>query len=123
MKIKLDENLRFQLVGALQVRGHEVDTVQEEGLQGRADSDVWQAAQQEGRFFITQDLDFSDVRRFRPGTHAGMLLIRLSEPGRLALLRRIDALFASEPVEQWQRCFVVVTEHKVRIRTPNTTDV
>jgi predicted nuclease of predicted toxin-antitoxin system len=36
-----------------------VQTVGEEGLTGRADADIWQAAQREGRILITQDLDFS----------------------------------------------------------------
>ncbi|MBL9188049.1 MAG: DUF5615 family PIN-like protein [Opitutaceae bacterium] len=117
MKIKLDENLPESLAVALRDRGHEVDTVADEGLQGHPDNDVWSAAQSEGRFLITQDLDFSDVRQFCPGTHAGLLLVRLNVPGRLALLQRIDALFATESVEQWQRCFVVVTDHKIRVRT------
>ncbi len=118
MKVKLDENLPLALAIALRARGHDVDTVADEGLKGRDDSTIWQAAQAEGRFLITQDLDFSDVRRFSPGTHAGLLLVRLAEPGRLTLLQRIDALFASEHVEKWQRRFVIVTDHKVRVRAP-----
>ncbi|MGB5737237.1 MAG: DUF5615 family PIN-like protein [Thiohalocapsa sp.] len=70
MRIKLDENLPSALVPALSGLGHEVDTVAQEGLQGHCDPDVWRAAQRAGRFFITQDLDFSDLRPFRPGTHA-----------------------------------------------------
>ena len=31
---------------------------------------------------LTQDLDFSDVRQFRPGTRAGLMLVRLQQPGR-----------------------------------------
>jgi hypothetical protein len=116
MKIKLDENLPASLAVTLRERGHDVDTVPEEGLQGRADPDVWQAAQAEQRFLITQDLDFSDVRRFQPGTHAGLLVVRLSAPGRLSLLNRIETLFASEPVETWQGSFVVLTDHKLRVR-------
>jgi len=42
-------------------------------LTGRADPDVWSAAQSARRFLITQDLDFSDIRRYKPGTHAGLL--------------------------------------------------
>jgi len=117
MRIKLDENLPASLATVLRARGHDVDTVLEELLQGRDDSTVWHAAQQHDRFFITQDLDFSDVRQFQPGTHAGLLLVRLEAPGRLALLNRIDGLFGSEAVESWQGCFVVVTDHKLRIRS------
>jgi predicted nuclease of predicted toxin-antitoxin system len=68
VKIKLDENLPFSLVAALGQLGHEVDTVPEEGLRGSADAEVWEAAQSELRFLITQDLDFASIDRFRPGT-------------------------------------------------------
>ena len=65
---------------------------------------------------MTQDLDFSDMRRFSPGTHAGLLLLRLAQPGRDALLARVSALFALEAVDQWVGCLVVVTDDKVRVK-------
>ena len=80
MNIKLDENLPESLVSKLEALGHDVDTVPSEHLAGRDDDEVWQAAQVADRFLITQDLDFSDVRRFTPGTHAGLLLVRLAQP-------------------------------------------
>ena len=89
-----------------------------ERLAGRDDADVWQAAQAAGRFFITQDLDFSDVRRYTPGTHAGLLLVRLAQPGRDATLARVAMLFATEPVAHWHGCLVVATDHKVRVKRP-----
>lgn len=79
---------------------------------------MWAAAQRELRFFITQDLDFSDTRRFAPGTHPGILLIRLRTPSRSSLILRIAEVFQSENVSQWTGCFVVVTERKVRVRRP-----
>jgi uncharacterized protein with PIN domain len=118
MKLKLDENLPEQLAVALRQLGHDVHTVHDENLQGRPDVAVWQAVQTEDRFLITQDLDFSDVRRFKPGLHAGLLLVRLHAPGRLALTRRLTALFSTEPVESWARCFVILTDHKLRLRRP-----
>ncbi len=119
MKIKLDENIPLQLVPLLIQQGHDVDTVPQEGLAGTDDPHVWQAAQIEGRFLITQDLDFSDVRQFVPGTHHGLLLVRMNEPGRIALLNRIVALFQFEDVESWRQCFVVATDRKLRVKRPN----
>ena len=116
MKIKLDENLPARLVANLHGYGHEVATVLDEGLEGRPDADVWQAAQAEGRFLITQDLDFSDTRRFAPGTHPGLLLVRLREPGANALMAAVDTVAAE--IDDWGGCFVVVTEHKIRVRRP-----
>ena len=83
MKIKLDENLPDRLVSVLTGLGHDVDTVRGEQLTGRADPDVWSATQAAQRFLITQDLDFSDVRRYTPGsTHASLLLVRLTRTQR-----------------------------------------
>jgi hypothetical protein len=85
MKIKLDENMPAGLAEILVRLGHDVETVPQEGLAGCSDPDIWSSAQREGRFLITQDLDFSDIHRFSPGTHHGLLLVRLRTPGRLAL--------------------------------------
>lgn len=120
MKIKLDENLPGTLVRTLSAIGHEVDTVAEEGLSGRDDTTVWQAAQVAGRFFVTQDLDFSDMRQFQPGTHAGLLLVRLAKPGRLALTKHVTQVFSSSgDVDCWHGCFIVATDVKLRVHRPS----
>jgi len=118
MKILLDENLPFRLAIRLKTLGHDVRTVYERGLTGHLDREIWDAAQQEGRFLITQDLDFSDARRFIPGSHHGILLIRLRSPNRRNLVERIEELFRDERVSDWGGCFVVATEHKVRVLKP-----
>jgi predicted nuclease of predicted toxin-antitoxin system len=118
MKAKLDENLPLQIASRLRELGHDVHTTQQENLSGCNDSELWEQAQQEGRTLITQDLDFSDSRRFTPGTHHGVVLVRLHSPSRLRLLERLEEAFQSEPVDEWLRCFVVVTDHKIRVRRP-----
>jgi predicted nuclease of predicted toxin-antitoxin system len=118
VRIKLDENLPTGLVSLLTELGHDVDTVPAEDIAGSDDDVVWRAAQSERRFLITQDLDFSDARKYAPGTHHGLLLVRLQQPGRTALFERISALFHQEDVETWLRCMVTATERKVRIKRP-----
>ncbi len=119
MKLKLDENMPLRLVSMLENRGHDVDTVADEGLSGMPDDDVWLAAQQENRFLITQDLDFSDTRRFKPGTHSGVMLVRLREPGANALLHRVASAMEDIPKELLRGSFIVLTEHKLRIKHPS----
>ena len=119
MKLKLDENLPEALVPELSALGYDVDNVRQEGLAGTDDATVWRAAQETGRFLITQDLDFSDTRRFAPGTHHGLLLVRLQQPGRQALTERLTGPFHSGEAESWSRCFVVLTEHKLRVLRPD----
>lgn len=115
MRLKLDENLPARLVGELSALGHDVDTEPEQGLQGSPDPRVWSGAQGSGRFLITQDLDFSDLRVFKPGTHHGILLVRLREPSRRYLIERIRDIFKNEAVERWIGAFVVCTQSKVRV--------
>jgi len=119
MRVKLDENLPARLVRVLSDLGNDVDTVPAEGLKGKPDLDVWREAQRERRFLVTQDLDFSDRRTYQPGTHCGLLLLRLREPSRESLIRRVEEIFRTEDVEGWLRCFVVATENKTRVVRPD----
>ncbi len=118
MRIKLDENLPKSLATRLSRIGHDTDTVFDEDLAGSTDDRLWEAAQQEQRFFITQDLDFSDVRQFQPGNHCGILLVRLRQPGKQALIAHIMRLFTMNEDTPWEGCFLILTEQKVRIRRP-----
>ena len=119
MKIKLDENMPLCLAARLGVLGHDVQTVREEGMEGHLDETIWEIAQKEYRFLITQDLDIADARRYAPGSHRGILLVRLRIPKRRALIRRVEELFRQEDVSRWERCMVSATESKVRVRRPN----
>ncbi|MBK7765479.1 MAG: DUF5615 family PIN-like protein [Sulfuritalea sp.] len=116
MRIKLDENLPARLVGVLSAYGHDVHTGPDENLSGRPDADIWQAACAEGRLLITQDLESSDTRRFAPGAHAGLLLRRLREPGAQALAAAVAAIAGD--IADWQGCFVVATENRLRVKRP-----
>ena len=120
MKIKLDENIPTALVDDLSQLNHDVQSVHQEGMQGFSDYDLWKKVQSEKRFLITQDLDFSDTSKFQPGTHSGILLVRLREPGRLKLRQKIKELFElNHPNEDWKGSFLVLTDHKLRIQHTN----
>ena len=115
MKLKLDENMPASLAEHLRRLGHDVHTVPEEFLTGQSDPQIWRVTQNEQRFLITQDLDFSDTRQFSPGTHAGILLVRLRNPNRLALIQAVLRVFLSEDLSTWPGCTIVLTERKLRI--------
>ena len=67
MKIKIDECLPKECSVLLNKKGYNAETVYQEGLQGASDNEVWNASQKEQRFLITTDLDFSDIRYYKPG--------------------------------------------------------
>ena len=70
--VKLDENLGNPHLELLRGSGYDADTVVGERLLGSTDELLWSKVVADGRFLINSDLDFSDIRRFRPGTHPGM---------------------------------------------------
>ena len=116
MRIKLDENVPARAAERLHLLGHDVDTVITEGLAGRPDPDVWQAAQAAERFLVTQDLDFSDIRQYPPSSHRGMWVLRpetQSIENTLLVLKGALALVSDEPTAQrlW-----IVEPGRVRIR-------
>jgi predicted nuclease of predicted toxin-antitoxin system len=118
MRIKLDENIASSAAVRLTALGHDVHTVIQEGLSGHVDSEVWMAAQTEERFLITQDLDFSDERRFAAGSHAGVLLVRIPDAEQWRISDYLAAWFSTPDAGTWERCFVVATPTKVRVRRP-----
>jgi predicted nuclease of predicted toxin-antitoxin system len=98
--------------------GHDVDTVVQEGLRGQDDEVLWPKVQEAERFLITKDLGFSHERHYPPGTHQGIMVLRLSDDRSLAAAQRLASVFATEVVDAWARCLVIVTDNKVRVRRP-----
>ena len=116
--IKLDENLGEIHAEHLRGAGYAVDRVYDEGLSGATDEHVWQRACSEGRLFITLDLDFSDVRRFPPGTHPGILLLRARTRGRQAVLDVLGRVVVECTLDTLVGCLAVADEHQTRVRRP-----
>lgn len=118
MRLKLDENIAVSVAPRLRALKFDVDTVVDEGLGGRSDSDVWRVAQTERRMLVTHDLDFSDARTFAPGTHYGLLLVRLPDAEQWRIGDYLVAWLGAPDVATWERCFIVATPTKVRVLRP-----
>ena len=115
----LDENLPTDLIETLRALGHDVDHVRFRNLSGHPDPDVRALAAAEDRLLITQDVPFADARDFMAGEHAGLILLRLNNAGLHAIVERLRSVFTSNDVESWRNCMVVVSDSKVRVRSPN----
>lgn len=116
MKFKLDENLPALVHRALTTLGHDAHTVTMEGLSGASDGVVLQACASEDRVLITLDMDFSDIRRYPPGSCPGIWVLRPSKQTFQVLevlVRAAVRLSDSEPVggRLW-----VIDEKRIRIR-------
>lgn len=81
-KIKVDEDLPRHIVEVARERGHEATSVLGQGWQGTPDDALWPRIQAEGRWLITADKAFGDLRRFAPGAHAGVIVVRCAQQSR-----------------------------------------
>jgi predicted nuclease of predicted toxin-antitoxin system len=77
VRVKLDENLPASAAAPLRADGHDVDTVVDEGLAGAKDPVVLAAATAEKRLLLTLDRGLGDVRTYPPGTHTGVVVLRI----------------------------------------------
>lgn len=117
-RVKLDENLARSHVEMLRARGYDADRVHDEGLSGSPDHDLWREVVREDRFFVTLDLDFSDVRRFEPGSHPGLLLLRPDRKGRAAVATVLRRVLDEGRLEDLRGCLAVADPERTRVRRP-----
>ncbi len=116
MKFKVDENLPVELASELRLRGHDSDTVDDEGLCGAPDSGVVSRARSENRIIITLDKGIADIFRFPIATHAGIVLFRPGSLGRKAVLAFIRERLSSLLEHNLADRITVVTADRIRFR-------
>jgi predicted nuclease of predicted toxin-antitoxin system len=118
VKVKIDENLSRAHRRILEAAGHEVADVYDEGLAGASDDVLWSHVCEEGRFLVTLDTDFSDVRRFSPGSHPGILLLRTIHPSVPTVAMILRRVLEERDLTSLTACLVVADEVRTRVRAP-----
>jgi len=116
MRIKVDEDLPKAAVQILCDLGHQATGVVEQGMGGAKDPSLWQTVQTERRFLVTADKGFADVRRYAPGTHAGVLLLRPDQGGVRPVIELLEQVLAGYDLDALAGTVTVVTPRGVRIR-------
>lgn len=114
MKIKLDENLPRRAKAVL------VDSVEEEGLAGADAPTVSAAATTVERLVITLDRGFGDTQRYPPGSHAGILVLRVDDQSSISVCGTLGDLVASNEIENLAGCVAVYRNGELRVRRPSS---
>jgi predicted nuclease of predicted toxin-antitoxin system len=114
--VKIDEDLPRQVADLFSEQGYDAATVMGQGWLGVSDDDLWPRVQDEGRWLITADKGFADLRAHPAGSHAGVILLRAPEESRRAYLELAAIALDRLKLDDLAGAVVVVTYRGVRIR-------
>jgi predicted nuclease of predicted toxin-antitoxin system len=114
--VKIDDDLPRQVADLFSEQGYDAATVMGQGWLGVSDDDLWPRVQDEGRWLITADKGFADLRAHPAGSHAGVILLRAPEESRRAYLELAAIALDRLKLDDLAGAVVVVTYRGVRIR-------
>lgn len=115
----IDESLPRAVARALREAGFDAVDARDVGLRGEPDKVVFLRAQQEGRLLVAADLDFANRLRFPPGTHPGIIVLRVPDdwwPSQRA--DRIVSAVRDVGPERLAGAIAIIEPQRIRLLTP-----
>ena len=119
MSIKVDEDLPSAIAQVFRQAGHDTSTVLEQGWSGCRDEVLLARLRAEGRWLVTADRGFADVRQYAPGSYAGIIVFQTAVESRRRYLALAEATVRTLDLDRLAGRLVVVAPGRVRIRRPS----
>ncbi len=119
MRFLTDQDVYAVTVRLLRDLGHDVVTAADVDLARAADTKVLQAAQHDGRVFVTRDRDFGGLA-FVEYSGSGIIYLRLMPSTLNAVHEELERVLTLYSEEELRCSFVVVEPARHRIRRPPT---
>ena len=116
MRFKLDENLPREASALFREAGHDALTVADQRLSGADDAALYDVCGQERRILVTLDVDFANVQAYPPVQSPGLIVLRLKEQSRPAVLSAIGSVLSLLQHEPVNGRLWIVEEQRIRIR-------
>jgi predicted nuclease of predicted toxin-antitoxin system len=85
-------------------------------LSGRPDEELFAWAQQQHAIIVTFDEDFSDLRTFPIGSHAGIIRLRVWPTTIEETQDALARLLAEVPDTELAHALVIIDRHAIRVR-------
>ena len=115
----VDESLPRAVTRALASAGHDTVDVRDAELRGATDAAIARTATAEGRVVVAGDIDFANALRFPPGTHPGIIVLRL--PNGWSPRERAERLLAAlDPtlLRALSGAIIIIEPNRVRMVAP-----
>lgn len=99
--------------------GHDALDAREISLGGAKDPKIYEYAQKENRILVTRDKGFGDIRSYPPGSHAGIVVLRLPSSFTASQISKVLKDFIEDvETEQLKKGLAIVEVGRYRIRRP-----
>jgi predicted nuclease of predicted toxin-antitoxin system len=115
MKFLTDQDVYATTVAFLSRLGHDVATASQAGLAQANDAALLQAAQAQGRIFVTRDRDFGGLV-FVQGSGAGVIYLRMAPATQNAVYAELERALTLYTEQELQGSFLVIEPGRHRIR-------
>ena len=100
MRFLLDENFPRSTRQLLSAQGHECFEVRGSTLEGTADTFIIQKSIEIKAIILTTDRDFFHTLPHQHPNHAGIIVIALRKPNRMAIIERLDLFLKNVPFDK-----------------------
>ncbi|OIQ58985.1 DUF5615 family PIN-like protein [Neomoorella thermoacetica] len=118
LRFKIDENLPIEIADLLREAGYEAETVWSEQIQGFSDIELLGICRNEKRVLVTLDMDFSDIRRYRPEDYQGIILLRIASQGKQSVINLFKKVIPHLRYQKLIGYLWIVQKDRIRIRGP-----
>lgn len=116
VKFLADECTFVQTVRLVRDLGFEIQRIQELGMTGVEDDEVFKKAQNLEAVLLTNDKGFGDIRQYPPSSHYGVIVLKMvPDPARIQEIHEVLKRLL-EKEEQFQGTLFMVDTRKYRIR-------
>ena len=113
----IDEDMPRSTAVALRQAGYRAEDVRDLGLRGHTDQEVFECAQALRAVLVTADKGFANVLRFPPGSHAGIVVVRVpNELPTQEVNRELLRALADLEGRDLNGILVIVEVGRVRVR-------
>jgi len=116
VKFLTDENVFVPIVRELRALGHDVFDVKEQQLSGTKDPDIFKMAVEQERALITMDKDFSNIILYPPGSHFGIIVLKLYRLSVKVTTQTFMAAFEALDNARIRGNTIIIDKNKTRIR-------
>jgi predicted nuclease of predicted toxin-antitoxin system len=117
--IVVDEDMHRSVAEPLKQLGYRVLDIRDHGLRGAQDTEVFAFAQRNEAALLTGDLGFSNIAKFPPGSHHGIIVARYpTVMSTQTINREIFKSLMDIEGEEIKGSIIVLSPGQIRIRRP-----